>query len=85
MQIFLRGAGLALFLSGCAQFAPKDINDTVRLVKEAGGSGCLYVRGNSRPYADVSVLSVSVYGSKTNYQDCLNAIPENARSMISPP
>lgn len=73
---------LALFLSGCAVYSPRNIDDTIKMVKQAGGSGCLYVRGNTRPYADWSVLSVSTYGTGTSYQDCLQAVPAEARAMI---
>ena len=80
----LRALALVVLLPGCATYFPKDIDETVKLVKDAGGSGCLYVRGNSRPYADVSILSVSTYGQGTNYKDCIESVPEAARAIMSP-
>ena len=75
---------LALLLSGCAIYTPRNIDEQIRSVKEAGGTGCVYVRGNSRPYADVSVLMVSTIGAGTNYKECLEVIPPEARSLVSP-
>jgi len=77
---------IALFtmLSGCAIYTPRNIDEQIRSVKEAGGTGCVYIRGNSRPYADVSVLMVSTVGKGTSYKECLEAIPAEARSLVSP-
>ena len=71
-------------LPGCALYIPRNIDEQIRSVKEAGGTGCVYIRGNSRPYADVSVLMVSTIGKGTNYKECLEAIPPEARSLVSP-
>jgi len=71
-------------LSGCSIYAPRNIDEQIKLVKEAGGTGCVYVRGNSRPYADVSVLMVSTIGQGTDYKACLEVVPEGARSLVQP-
>ena len=71
-------------LSGCAIYAPRSVEEQIKVVREAGGTGCVYIRGNSRPYADVSVLMVSTVGKGTNYKECLEAIPAEARSLVSP-
>jgi len=73
-----------LLLSGCTVFTQRNIDEQIKLVKEAGGTGCVYVRGNSRPYADVSVLMVSTIGQGTDYKACLEAVPEGARSLVQP-
>jgi hypothetical protein len=73
-----------LLLSGCAIYAPRNIDEQIRSVREAGGTGCVYFRGNSRPYADVSVLMVSTIGQGTNYKECLEVVPEGARSLVQP-
>lgn len=53
--------------------------------KELNANGCFYMRGNSRPYADVSMLYVGAYGAKApNYKECLEAIPDAARSILRP-
>ena len=71
-------------LPGCALYTPRNIDEQIRAVKEAGGTGCVYMRGNSRPYADVSVLMVSTIGKGTDYKECLEAVPEGARSLVQP-
>lgn len=70
--------------SGCSIYAPRNIDEQIRAVREAGGTGCVYFRGNSRPYADVSVLMVSTIGQGTDYKACLEAVPEGARSLVQP-
>ena len=71
-------------LSGCLHYTPRNVTEQIRMVKEAGGTGCVYVRGNGRPYADVSVLMVSTIGTGTDFLKCLEAIPPEARSLVSP-
>jgi hypothetical protein len=68
--------------SGCAIYQAKTMDEWVAQAKQLDGSGCMYVRGNSRPYADVSVLIVSTYGKGApKYIDCLQAIPPEARTL----
>lgn len=73
----------ALALTGCAIYRPANVDEWVTQAKELDGSGCIYVRGNSRPYADVSVLVISTYGKGApKYLECLQAIPPEARSLM---
>lgn len=76
---------IVLLFSGCALYQPRTSEDAIKLVTEAGGTGCMYLRGNSRPYADVSFLTIATYGQGTSYESCLAAIPSEARSMLMPP
>lgn len=77
-----------LLLPGCAGLAsyqPKTADEGIRIVKEAGGSGCMYQRisGNARPYADVETRSIGVFtvGKGVNFLDCLNGIPEAQKAL----
>lgn len=88
----MKGALLCLLLTGCAGLAsyqPRTADEGIRIVKEAGGSGCMYQRisGNARPYADVETRSIGVFtvGKGVNFLDCLNGIPEAQRALVSPP
>jgi hypothetical protein len=80
---------LMLALSGCGgawMYQASGIEDQIKLIEATGGSGCLYVRGNARPYADVSMLAVTAYGKDApKYLDCLKAIPPEARSILQLP
>lgn len=78
--------GVALFmLSGCAaliggNYDPKDMTEWVKQAEAINASGCIYMRGNARPYADVSTMYIAAYGKKApSYLECLQAIPEPAR------
>ena len=74
---------LSWLLGGCAIYTPVSIDEWVTQAKALDGSGCIYVRGNSRPYADVSVLIVSTYGKGApKYTECLEAIPPEARQLL---
>ena len=83
---------LAILLSGCtglAGYQPRNADEAIRMVKEAGGTGCYYGRisGNSRPYADVEARSlvVTTVGQGTSYKECLEAIPPEARAALVAP
>jgi hypothetical protein len=75
-----------LLMGGCAlMYQPNNIEEAVKLIKAQEGSGCVYIRGNARPYADVSMLQVHAYGKGApKYDECLRAIPDNARSLLGP-
>jgi hypothetical protein len=69
-------------VSGCAIYQAQTIDEYVALTKATDGNGCIYIRGNSRPYADVSILSIVAWGKNApKYDECLKAVPENARSL----
>lgn len=69
-------------LSGCAIYRPQNVQEWVTMTKALDGSGCIYFRGNSRPYADVSVLAVSTWGKGApKYIECLQSVPEAARAL----
>lgn len=81
-----------VLLSGCvglAGYQPRNADEAIKMVKEAGGTGCYYGRisGNSRPYADVEARSlvVSTVGAGTSYKECLEAIPPEARAALMAP
>lgn len=76
---------LAILTSSCAFYIPQNVAEWQAMTKQLDGSGCFYARGNSRPYADVSVLVVSTYGKNApKYLECLQAIPPEARSILHP-
>ena len=84
-------AALAVIVSGCAGLAtyqPRNAEEAIRVAKEVGGTGCYYARikGNARPYADVEVVSIVVttIGKSTKFEDCLNALPPEQRSLVAP-
>ena len=74
---------LPLFLGGCAMYQTQNMEDQIALIKAQGGSGCLYFRGNARPYADISMMAVSAWGDKApKYDECLKLIPPEARMLL---
>lgn len=75
---------LALFgTSSCAIYQAKTMEENIAQIKALDGSGCIYFRGNSRPWADVSMLTVATWGRNApKYLDCLENIPADARSML---
>ena len=78
---------LSALLSGCgaSTYQAKDVNEWIRMTRELDGSGCAYVRGNARPYADVSFLTVGAWGKRApTYEACLEAIPPDARRLLGP-
>jgi hypothetical protein len=79
---------LTLSLTGCMSYMgyqASNIEEWAIQTKALDASGCIYFRGNSRPYADVSMLFIGTYGKGApKYLDCLQAIPENARSLVAP-
>jgi hypothetical protein len=82
------GLAALVLLSGCglAGYQPKSADETIRLVKEAGGTGCYYgrVSGNARPYAEADVRSFTVVtvGKGTSYKECLDSIPPEAKLIF---
>lgn len=83
---------LPILLAGCAGLAsyqPKNADEGIRIVKEAGGSGCMYQRisGSARPYADVETRSIGVFvvGNGPSFLDCLGALPEAQKSLAPIP
>lgn len=83
MKIILILALLIPLFGGCALYQAQTMDDHIKQIKAVEGSGCAYFRGNARPYADVSVLMVSTWGKNApKYLDCLQNIPENARSLL---
>lgn len=82
LLIFALIAALA-GLSGCTLHQAQNMDEWVKQTRELGGSGCTYVRGNARPYADVSMLTIVAWGKNApNYLDCLQGIPPDARSFL---
>lgn len=70
-------------LGGCAIYQAKSMEENIAQIKAIDGSGCIYFRGNSRPYADVSVLMISTWGKNApKYLECLQNIPSDARSLL---
>ena len=83
MRIMLLVLILALALPGCAVYQAKTIEESLAQIKALDGSGCVYFRGNSRPWADVSVLTVSTWGRNApKYLECLQNIPPDARALL---
>lgn len=71
-----------LIASACALYTPQNITEWQTMTKQLDGSGCFYLRGNSRPYADVSVLLVQTYGKGApKYLECLQGVPDAARAL----
>lgn len=74
---------LVALVQGCALYFPQNVADSILLLEATNGSGCTYFRGNARPYADVSFLTIHTYGKTApTYVDCLQAIPPEARSLL---
>lgn len=80
---------VALSLAGCAglsTYQARTSEDVIKIVKQAGGTGCYYYRygGNTRPYADVEGVSIVVttLGKGTSYLDCLQAIPADQKALL---
>jgi len=72
-----------VLLSGCAIYQAKTMEENIAQIKALDGSGCIYFRGNSRPWADVSMLTVATWGKNApKYLECLQNIPADARSLL---
>jgi cyclic lactone autoinducer peptide len=74
--------------TGCAgyMYQPQNAGEAIKMIEAAEGSGCTYFRGNSRPYADVSFMTIHAYGkSAPKYLDCLQAVPPEARMYLFQP
>jgi hypothetical protein len=70
-------------LGGCAMYQAQTMEEYIAQTKALEGSGCIYFRGNSRPYADVSILAISAWGKNApKYLECLQNIPADARSLL---
>ena len=83
MRVALLITLIAVSLSGCAMYQAKTMDEHLAQIKEMEASGCFYFRGNSRPYADVSMLSVSTFGKNApKWDTCLEKIPPEARSLL---
>jgi len=77
-----------VLLSGCGMmmggYSAKDMNEWVAQSEAINANGCVYMRGNARPYADVSMMYIAAYGKNApQYLECLEAIPPEAR-FINP-
>jgi hypothetical protein len=69
--------------SGCAIYQAKTMEENIAQIKALEGSGCIYFRGNSRPWADVSMLTVATWGKNApKYLECLQNIPPDARALL---
>lgn len=78
---------LAVLMSliGCTAFmyTPQNAAESVALIEATEGNGCTYLRGNSRPYADVSFMTIHAYGKTApKYLECLQAVPPEARMQF---
>jgi hypothetical protein len=83
MRLILLLLVLLVASSGCAMYQAQNMEDQIALIKAQGGSGCLYFRGNARPYADISMMAVSAWGDRApKYDECLKLIPPEARMFI---
>lgn len=83
MRVLMLGVLIMVACSGCALYQAKNIDEWISQSKQLDGSGCLYIRGNARPYADVSVLAVSTYGKNApKWDSCLEKIPPDARALL---
>lgn len=74
-----------VLLSGCSGFfySPMNVSEAIQMIEASQGSGCVYLRGNARPYGDISFLSVHAYGRNApTYLECLEAVPPEARSLL---
>lgn len=73
----------ALALTGCAIYQAQTIEEWVAQTRALDGSGCTYFRGNARPYADVSFLTIATWGKNApKYLDCLQNLPSDARAIL---
>jgi hypothetical protein len=79
-----RYSWLLLILAGCG--GQRSTQDIVKMVREAGGTGCYYIQtsSNARPYADMDTRSlvVATVGQGTDYRQCLEAMPEEAKALF---
>lgn len=83
MRLVLIFALLVVSLSGCAMYQAQTMEEYIAQTKALDGSGCIYFRGNARPYADVSILSIATWGKNApKYLECLQNIPPDARSLL---
>ncbi len=72
----------ATLFSTCMLYTPQNISEWQKMTTSLEGSGCIYFRGNARPYADVSMLAVSTWGKEgPKFDACLKSIPEAARAL----
>lgn len=68
---------------GAWMYSPQSGQEAIDMIKATGSSGCFYLRGNARPYADVSTMFVGTYGADAPKWDrCLEMIPAEARAFI---
>ena len=82
MRVILLGLVLVL-MPGCAIYQAKSMEENIAQIKALEGSGCMYFRGNSRPWADVSMLTVATWGKNApKYLECLQNIPPDARALL---
>jgi len=82
MRVLLFVVILALVLPGCTIYQAKSMEEHIAQIKALEGSGCIYLRGNSRPWADMSMLTVATWGKNApKYLDCLQKIPPDAREL----
>jgi len=74
---------ILLLCSSCAIYQAKTMEENIAQIKALDGSGCIYFRGNSRPWADVSMLTVATWGKNApKYLECLQNIPPDARALM---
>ncbi len=70
----MRGLLVVLLLSGCTVYMPRNIGEEIKMVRQAGGTGCILIKANSRPYADVQMTAVSTIGKDSDYLECVKAL-----------
>jgi hypothetical protein len=85
MRVLILGVLILVLCSGCSLYQAKTMEENIAQIKALEGSGCIYFRGNSRPYADVSMMAVSTWGKNApKYLECLQGIPPEARMLQLP-
>jgi hypothetical protein len=83
MRVLMLVVLMLVMCSGCALYQAKTMDENIAQIKALEGSGCIYFRGNSRPWADVSMLTVATWGKNApKYLDCLQNIPADARALL---
>ncbi len=69
---------LAVLLPGCAPLltGTGNVDDALKVMREQNARGCLYVRGNAKPWADASLIVVGTWGSEPPpYEKCWSGLP----------
>lgn len=69
---------LSVIMAGCAPLltGTSNVDDALKVLEWQNARGCLYVRGNARPYADVTALVVGTWGpDPPAYAECWQGLP----------